>query len=86
MTCRFKVSNAEVDHSTDVKLEASLVIQMLGSLAVELVLFRGMDIREVTLSNVSILRTTLDQRRLKHLRSVHLCKLSTLCVVGRSLT
>lgn len=63
MTCRFKVSNAEVDHSTDMKLEESLVIQMLGSLQVELVLFQDMDIREVTLSNVSILRTTLDQQR-----------------------
>ena len=71
MTCRFKVSNAEVDHSTDMKLEDSPVIQMLGSLQVELVLFQGMDIREVTLSNVSILRTTLDQQRLS--------------VVGRSL-
>ena len=35
---------------------------------------------------MSILRTTLDQQRLKPLRSAHLCKLSTLSVVGRSLT
>ena len=70
MICRFKVSNDEVGHSTDIKFGDSPVIQILGSLQVELVLFQGTDIREVTSSNVSIFRTTLHQQRLKPLQVV----------------